>query len=77
MSRRLHALHKQALELEGQLNTCLIDQDIPVAPELTASEFIAYNLGELLEDLEALQSPDIVAAPDAPSNPGGQLTLPI
>jgi hypothetical protein len=77
MSRRLHALHKQALELEGQLNTCLIDQDIPVAPELTASEFIAFGLGELLEDLEAIQAPDLEPVPDTTVNPGGQLTLPV
>jgi hypothetical protein len=76
MSRRLHALHKQAQELEGQLLTCVVEQDIHVAPELTAAEFIAYNLGELLQDLEAIQAPDLEPVPDA-VNPGGQLTLPV
>jgi len=77
MSRRLHALHKQAQDLEGQLTTCVVDQDIHVAPELTASEFIAFGLGELLEDLEAIQAPDLEPKPDATVNPGGQLTLPV
>jgi hypothetical protein len=77
MSRRLHALHKQAQELESQLTVCVVDQDIHVAPELTAAEFIAFNLGELLEDIEAIQAPDLEPAPDAMVNPGGQLTLPV
>ncbi len=77
MSRRLHALHKQALELEGQLTTCVVDQDIHVAPELTAAEFIAFGLAELVEDLEAIQAPDLEPMPDAVANPGGQLTLPV
>lgn len=77
MSRRLHALHKQAQELEGQLITCVVDQDIHVAPELTAAEFITFNLGELLQDLEAIQTPDLERIPDAQANPGGQLTLPV
>lgn len=77
MSRRLHTLHKQAQELEGQLTTCVVDQDIHVAPELTAAEFIALGLGELLEDLEAIQAPHLEPTPDALANPGGQLTLPV
>lgn len=76
VSRRLLALHKQAKELEGLLLTC-VEQDIHVAPELTAAEFITHNLGELLEDLEAIQAPDLEPMPDAPSNKGGQLTLPV
>jgi len=76
LSRRLMALHKQAKELEGLLLTC-VEQDIHVAPELTAAEFITHNLGELLEDLEAIQAPDLEPMPDAPSNQGGQLTLPV
>lgn len=77
MSRRLRGLHKQAQELEGQLTTCVVDQDIHVAPELTAAEFIAHNLGEVLQDLEAIQAPDLEPMADAPANPGGQLTLPV
>ncbi len=77
MSRRLHTLHKQAQELEGQLTTCVVDQDIHVAPELTAAEFIAFNLGEVLQDLADLQAPDLEPMPDALANPGGQLTLPV
>jgi hypothetical protein len=76
MSRRLQALHKQAQELEGQLLTCVVEQDIHVAPELTAAEFIAYNLGELLQDLDAIQAPNLEPVPDT-VNPGGQLTLPV
>lgn len=77
MSRRLHALHKQAQELKGQLTTCVVDQGIHVAPELTAAEFIAFGLGELVEDLDAIQTPDLESIPDAQAHPGGQMTIPI
>lgn len=74
---RLKALKAQMSSLEEQLRRALIDQDADVATELTAAEFIAWNLGELVHDLEAIQSPDLEAAPDAPANPGGQLALPV
>jgi hypothetical protein len=77
MSRRLHGLHKQIEDLEGLLRTALIDQDIDVAPELTAAEFITFNLGEVLQDLADMQAPDLEPTPDALANPGGQLTLPV
>jgi len=74
---RLKALKAQMSSLEDQLRRTLIDQDADVAAELTAAEFIAWNLGELVHDLEAIQSPDLEAAPDALANPGGQLALPV
>jgi hypothetical protein len=55
-------------KLEAQLRMAVDEQDIGVAPELTAAEFIAFNLGEVLEDLEPI--PGTV-------NPGGQMTLPV
>jgi len=76
MSRRLHGIHKQVSDLEGQLRYALDKQDIAVGPELTAAEFIAFNLGEVLQDHEAIQAPDLEPVPDT-VNPGGQLTLPV
>lgn len=77
LSRRLATLHKQAKELEGQLVSCVVEHNIGVAPELTAAEFIVASLGEVLEDLEAIQAPDLEPMANTPANPGGQLTLPV
>jgi hypothetical protein len=78
MSRRLHGLHEQAQELKDKMQCAVHEQNFDdLIPEMVASEFIAFNLGELLEDIAAIQEPDIEPVPDAAANPGGQLTLPV
>lgn len=74
---RVAALKAQASELEGLLRHALHGQDVDVAPELRMAEFIAHDLSEVFKDLEDLIAPDLEPMPDAPANPGGQLTLPV
>lgn len=74
---RLRALTAQARRLDELLNHALHEQDLDVAPEVTAAEFIAHNLRELLQDLEDLTAPDAEALPDAPANQGGQMLIPM
>lgn len=73
---RVQALHGQACDLERLLGAALNDGE-GVASELTASEFIATNLGEVVKDLEDLTAPDVEPMPEAPANVGGQLTIPL
>lgn len=77
LTSRLNGIRKQAEDLEGQLSYAVKEQDIGVAAELTAAEFIAFSLGELVEDLEAIQTPDLEPIPDAQAHPGGQMTIPM
>lgn len=74
---RLKALTAQVHDLESLLRYALQEQDIDVTPELTAAEFIGHNLGELVQDLEAIQAPDLEPVPDAMANPAGQLLIPL
>jgi hypothetical protein len=74
---RVRTLHGRASDLEAMLRYALEEQDIDVAPELAACEFIASNLGEVVKDLEDLKKPEIEPMADAPANAGGQLTLPV
>ncbi|MGC4062954.1 MAG: hypothetical protein QM749_19780 [Aquabacterium sp.] len=71
---RINALHKQAGELEHMLRFSVCGTEA-LETELTAAEFIAFNLGELVHDIEAIKAPDLEPIPDALANPGGQLTL--
>jgi len=74
---RLRAIKAQVSELEGKLRYALREQDMDMAPEMVSAEFIGFNLGEVLKDLDDLAAPDLEPMPDAPANPGGQLTLPV
>jgi hypothetical protein len=78
ISSRLRGLHEQAQELRDKMQCAVHEQNFDdLIPEMVASEFIAHNVGELLEDLDALRVPDLEPVPDATANPGGQLTLPV
>ena len=74
---RIKALSEQAAELEGLLDHALNVQDLDVTPERKAAQFIALNLSQVVQDLADIQAPDLEPMPDAPSNQGGQLTLPV
>jgi hypothetical protein len=74
---RLRAIKAQVSELEGKLRYALREQDMDMAPEMVSAEFIGFNLGEVLKDLDDLAAPDLEPMPDAVANPGGQLTLPV
>lgn len=76
LTRRLNGIRKQAEDLEGQLSYAVKEQDIGVAAELTAAEFIVHSLGELIQDFEAIQAPEVEPGPEV-VNPGGQMTIPI
>lgn len=77
VASRLKALKAQACELEGKLRYAVCEQDMDMAPEMVSAEHIGFNLGEVVKDLEDLMRPDLEQADDAPSNEGGQLTLPV
>lgn len=74
---RIKALSEQAAELEGLLDHALNVQDLDVTPEWKAAQFIALNLSQVVQELTDLQAPDLEPMQDAPSNQGGQLTLPV
>lgn len=74
--RRASALHKQVEELEHMLRHSLCDSSM-LETELSSAEFIGFNLQELVRDIDAVKAPDLVPAPQATTNPGGQLTLPV
>lgn len=74
---RLKALTAQVSLLESKLLYAIEEQDIDVTPELMVTEFVGHSLGELVQDLEAIQAPDLEPVADALANPGGQLTLPV
>jgi hypothetical protein len=74
---RLKALKAQVSELEGKLRYAVLEQDMDLTPEMVSAEHIGFNLGEVVKDLEDLMRPDLELMPDAPSNEGGQLTLPV
>jgi hypothetical protein len=74
---RLKALKAQVSELEGKLRYAVLEQDMDLTPEMVSAEHIGFNLGEVVKDLEDLMRPDLEPKPDAPSNQGGQLTLPV
>lgn len=76
IASRLGALHERTKELERLLCTALVEHDIGVASELTASEFIAENLGEVLRDVQDLMAPDTEPEPGH-DNQGGQLLISI
>lgn len=76
LTRRLNGIRKQAEDLEGQLSYAVKEQDIGVAAELTAAEFIVHSLGELIQDFEAIQAPEVEPGSEV-VNPGGQMTIPI
>ena len=71
---RLQALCTQASDLERLLGTALEDGE-GVAAEHLSSELLAANLGLLAQDLADLCAPALEPIPDAPANPGDQLTL--
>lgn len=74
---RLKALTAQVSLLESKLLYAIREQDIDVTPELMVTEFVGHSLGELVQDLEAIQAPDLEPVADALANPGRQLTLPV
>lgn len=76
IASRLGALHERTKELERLLCTALVEHDIGVAPELTAAEFIAQNVGEVLRDVQDLMAPDTEPDPEH-DNQGGQLLIPM
>lgn len=76
IASRLGALHERAKALEGMLCTAVVEDGIAVAPELTAAEFIAENLGEVLRDVQDLMAPDTESDPEH-YNQGGQLLIPM
>jgi hypothetical protein len=76
LSRSAASITKQAHELKSFLGLA-VDDGVHVGLELNSAENIAARLDELLQDLEAIQSPDLEPAPNAPANPGGQMTLPV
>lgn len=73
---RLKAIKAQVNELESKLRYALHEQDLDMAPEMVSAEFIGFNLGEVVKDLDDLTAPDLESMPDT-VNPGGQLTLPV
>lgn len=73
---RLKAIKAQVNDLESKLRYATHEQDLDMAPEMVSAEFIGFNLGELLKDLEDLQAPDLEPEPEA-VNPGGQMTIPV
>lgn len=76
IASRLGALHERTKELERLLCTALVEHNIGVASELTAAEFIAENLGEVLRDVQDLMAPDTEPEPGH-DNQGGQLLIPM
>ena len=76
IASRLGALHERTKALEGMLCTAVVEDGIAVAPELTAAEFIAENLGEVLRDVQDLMAPDTEPDPDH-QNQGGQMLIPM
>lgn len=76
ISSRLEALHERTKELERLLCAAVVEDDIGVASELTAAEFIAENLGEVLRDVQDLMAPDTEPDPEH-DNQGGQLLIPM
>lgn len=76
IASRLGALHERTKALERSLCDAVVEHSIGVAPELTAAEFIAENLGEVLRDVQDLMAP--VTEPDrSHQNQGGQLLIPL
>lgn len=76
LSRTAASITKQAHELKRFLGLAMND-DVHVGLELNSAENIAARLDELLQDLEAIQTPDLEPIADVLTNPGGQLTLPV
>lgn len=76
LTRTTASITKQAHELKRFLGLAL-DDDVHVGLELNSAENIATRLDELLQDLEAIQAPDLEPVADALANRGGQLTLPV
>jgi hypothetical protein len=77
VASRLKAMKAQVSELEGKLRYAVLEQDMDLTPEMVSAEHIGFSLGEVVKDLEDLMRPDLEPMPDAPSNQGGQLTLPV
>lgn len=77
LTSRLKAIKAQSNELEGTLRLAVFEHDMEMATEMRCAENIAFNLGEMVKDLEDLMTPELEPCPDASSNPGGQLTLPV
>jgi hypothetical protein len=76
LARTVASITKQTHDLKGFLGDAL-DAGVHVGLELNCAENIATRLDELVQDLEAIQAPDLEPTPGAPSNQGGQLTLPV
>jgi hypothetical protein len=74
IASRLAALQGRAKELERSLCDAVVEHSICVAPELTAAEFIAENVGEVLRDVQDLMALDAAPAPGH-QNPGEQLLI--
>lgn len=74
LSRTATSITKQAHELKSFLGLA-VDDGVHVGLELNSAENIAARLDELLQDLEAIQTPDLEPIPDALANPGGQMTI--
>lgn len=75
LADRLKTVAKQTRDLERMLGKA-IDAGEGVGLELTAAEFIAQSLADLVDDMDLIQSPDIEAAPGA-ENAGGQICIPM
>ncbi len=76
LARTAASITKQVHELKCFLGSAL-DDGLHVGMELNSAENIAARLDDLMEDLESIQAPDLEPMQDAPSNQGGQLTLPV
>jgi hypothetical protein len=74
IASRLGALHERTEELARLLCAAVVEDGIGVAPELTAAEFIAENLGEVLRDVQDLMAPGTEPEPGH-DNQGGQLLI--
>ena len=76
IASRLKAIKAQANDLESKLRYALHEQDLDMAPELVCAEFIGFNLGEVLRDVQDLMAPDTEPEPGH-DNQGGQLLIPV
>lgn len=73
---RLKNIQARSAELRGYLDYALNQQDADVAMELSTSEAITENLGEVVNDLQDLLEPAAVPV-EGREEPGGQLCIPM
>lgn len=73
---RLKNIQTRSTELRGYLDYALNQQDADVAMELSTSEAITENLGEVVNDLQDLLEPAAVPV-EGREESGGQLCIPM